>query len=283
MHQRIATESRTPDANIGILARADGSGRFGYGSQISLASVTGPVEVRMRDELTDMASFQVVVSPLDNVPGIPTKAFAAELQTVFGAVLLLHRHPRTLIQLVVQTTSKPMTTTPTVNLSLNTGEVNTSTEQSNKSLRTAHLRGPDIPFLASEMATSVNASMLALIDAGIPLRATVTATSCAVLSVDDALRTRNMDPSHKSICIVVDPSPEEEQCAISCHVYAFAFSGYDPLNPQQQDHQTQVELLYCASTGISNAKQRNELYNIAREAANEQFHHLRSVLESKAS
>ncbi|WFD00560.1 exosome non-catalytic core subunit rrp46 [Malassezia yamatoensis] len=268
-----------------------GNAFLSTGSQISIASVTGPVEVRMRDELTDTATFQVVMSPLNNVAGIPTKAFGAELQTVFGAVLLLHRHPRTLIQLVVQTTSKPMTTTPTVNLSLNTGEVNISAEQSNKALRTARLRGPDIPFLASEMATSINASMLALIDAGIPLRATITATSCAVLSVDDALCTRDIDPSQKSIwyvcnpnfSIVVDPSPEEEQRAISCHVYAFAFSGYDPLHSQHQDHQAQVELLYCASTGITNAKQRNDLYSIAREAANEQFHHLRSVLESNAS
>ena len=67
----------------------------------------------MRDELTDSATFQVVVSPLKNVAGIPTKALATEFQALFESVLLLHRHPRTLIQLVIQTTSKPPTATPT--------------------------------------------------------------------------------------------------------------------------------------------------------------------------
>lgn len=160
----------------------------------------------MRDELTDSATFQVIVSPLENIPGIPTKALSAEFHELFKAVLLLHRHPRTLIQLVVQTTSKPPVATPTVNLSMNQPQEASSSEAKEPEKRRAPLLlGPDMPFEASEIAASINASTLALIDAAIPLRATVIATSCAVLEIDDALRTRNVDPSQKSHWYVARP------------------------------------------------------------------------------
>ena len=162
----------------------------------------------MRDELTDSATFQVIVSPLENIPGIPTKALSAEFHELFKAVLLLHRHPRTLIQLVVQTTSKPPVATPTVNLSMNQPQEASSSEAKEPEKRRAPLLlGPDMPFEASEIAASINASTLALIDAAIPLRATVIATSCAVLEIDDALRTRDVDPSQKSHWCVAPTYP----------------------------------------------------------------------------
>lgn len=70
-----------------------------------------------------------------------------------------------------------------------------SSDETKHKRRTPLLLGPDVPFTASEVAASINASTLALIDAGIPLRATVVATSCAVLNMDDALRSRNVDPT----------------------------------------------------------------------------------------
>lgn len=39
------------------------------GKQSSAATITGPREVRLRDELTDSATFQVIVAPLDGTSG----------------------------------------------------------------------------------------------------------------------------------------------------------------------------------------------------------------------
>lgn len=259
------------------------------GAQACLASVTGPVGVRMRDELTDSATFQVVVSPLENVAGIPTKALATEFQALFESVLLLHRHPRTLIQLVIQTTSKPPTATPTVNLSLNRGGSATASEEEQQKRHAPLLLGPDVPFTFAEIAASINASTLALIDAGIPLRATIVATSCAVVSIDDALRTRDVDPTKGSYwyvprltsSVLVDPSPEEEKVAESCHVYAFAFSGYNPLSPKDAESELAAQLVYYASTGRTNGKKRAELFVVAEESAERQLGYLRDALRTQ--
>ncbi|KAI3623234.1 RRP46 [Malassezia furfur] len=235
----------------------------------------------MRDELTDSATFQVVVSPLENVAGIPTKALATEFQALFESVLLLHRHPRTLIQLVIQTTSKPPTATPTVNLSLNRGGSATASEEEQQKRHAPLLLGPDVPFTFAEIAASINASTLALIDAGIPLRATIVATSCAVVSIDDALRTRDVDPTKGSYCVLVDPSPEEEKVAESCHVYAFAFSGYNPLSPKDAESELAAQLVYYASTGRTNGKKRAELFVVAEESAERQLGYLRDALRTQ--
>ncbi|WFC96645.1 exosome non-catalytic core subunit rrp46 [Malassezia brasiliensis] len=207
----------------------------------------------MRDELTDSATFQVVVSPLDNVAGIPTKALATEFKALFESVLLLHRHPRTLIQLVIQTTSKPPTATPTVNLSLNRGGSATASEEEQQKHRAPLLLGPDAPFTFAEIAVSINASTLALIDA-----------------------VRRL-----TFSVLVDPSPEEERVAHSCHVYAFAFSGYNPMNPADAESELAAQLVYYASAGGTSAKQRAELFTVAEESSKQQLGYLRDALRTQ--
>ena len=88
------------------------------GTQSSAASVTGPIEVRIRDELTDRATFQVIISPLEGYPGIASKALSAELRDLFQSVILLHHHPRALIQLSIQSISTPSSTSLTIPISL---------------------------------------------------------------------------------------------------------------------------------------------------------------------
>ncbi|WFD23242.1 exosome non-catalytic core subunit rrp46 [Malassezia equina] len=152
-------------------------------------------------------------------------ALATELQSVFKSVILLHHHPRSLIQLTVQTMSAPPQATSTLRLTLDAKE----TSQSEPKRRAPLVLGPDQPFLSTEVAASINASTLALMDANIPLRATVIASACAIvprgeLSNERAVDSDDQEPS----VILIDPTPEEEQSADSLHVLAFAVTGYEP-------------------------------------------------------
>jgi exosome complex component RRP46 len=71
---------------VGQLARADGSGRFAFGelptllapwlaklialgSTAAVASLNGPIEVRLREELPDRATLEVIHRPLEGVGG----------------------------------------------------------------------------------------------------------------------------------------------------------------------------------------------------------------------
>lgn len=177
--RREATTQRPLSTRIGWLKRADGSSTFAFGAQASTVSVIGPTEVRIRDEITDRALLQVVYSPLDGSAGILTKAAAEQIHGLFQAVLLLHHHPRTLIQLTVQTTGKPPASEDAGTIPLQ--------ERDTVHSRRPLLLGPDADLHVSEMAASINASTLALLDAAIPMRATVVAASCAVLEPSDAV------------------------------------------------------------------------------------------------
>ncbi|EDR06501.1 uncharacterized protein LACBIDRAFT_299954 [Laccaria bicolor S238N-H82] len=88
------------------LARTDGSARFGFGPNThALASLSGPIEVRLAAELPSQATFEVHVRPLSNVPATEAKALASIVKSALSPSLILSRNPRTLVQLVVQALS----------------------------------------------------------------------------------------------------------------------------------------------------------------------------------
>ena len=57
-------------ASLSLLPRADGSAAFECGATRIIASVSGPMEVRPRDELPDKAFIEVIVRPAIGVGGI---------------------------------------------------------------------------------------------------------------------------------------------------------------------------------------------------------------------
>ncbi|GAC95246.1 predicted exosome subunit [Pseudozyma hubeiensis SY62] len=61
------TALRPLKAELGTLARSDASASFSLGSVIVVASVSGPTEVRIRDELTDRATLDVIYQPQHGV------------------------------------------------------------------------------------------------------------------------------------------------------------------------------------------------------------------------
>ncbi|TEB32738.1 hypothetical protein FA13DRAFT_1731243 [Coprinellus micaceus] len=98
--------SRPIEISFDGLARVDGSARFGFGdATAALASVSGPIEVRLASELPSQATFDVSVRPLSNVPSTESKSQASSIRSALAPSLILNKNPRTLIQLVVQTLS----------------------------------------------------------------------------------------------------------------------------------------------------------------------------------
>lgn len=132
------------------LARADGSATFTDRLFSILGSANGPVEVQRRDELPDEAAIEVNIRPLSGVGGPRERWLEGVLHAVLRSVLLVHLHPRTLIQVTLQIAKQP---------------------------EAAFSKGKtDVALLPSLL----NAAFFALLDAGLPLATTGTAVLLAV-------------------------------------------------------------------------------------------------------
>ncbi|KAJ7626532.1 exosome component Rrp46 [Mycena polygramma] len=102
---RKTDELRALKIELEGLARVDGSARFGFGNTVALASVSGPIEVRLAAENPSLSTFEVLLRPLSNVPATQSKSLAATIRAALLPSLILSQNPRTLIQLVIQTLS----------------------------------------------------------------------------------------------------------------------------------------------------------------------------------
>jgi exosome complex component RRP46 len=67
-----------------------------------LCSVTGPAEVKVRNELMDKAFIEVVFKPASGLPSTKEKALEHFLTQTLSSVILGTLHPRSAITIVVQ-------------------------------------------------------------------------------------------------------------------------------------------------------------------------------------
>ncbi|KAF9976120.1 Exosome component 5 [Actinomortierella ambigua] len=123
-----------------LLNRADGSAQFDFGGTSVLCSVVGPAEVKIRDEKLDKATVEVVARPLVGVPGVKDKTIEQNIRETLEPLVLSGLHPRTLLQIVVQTMKDD----------------------------------------GCVQSTAFNAVVLALIDAGVPLNSILGSVTCMV-------------------------------------------------------------------------------------------------------
>ncbi|GAA5968435.1 hypothetical protein JCM11641_007636 [Rhodosporidiobolus odoratus] len=202
---RISTALRPLALSQGSLSRADGSAQFTFGNVAVLASVTGPAEVKIRDELVDRATLEINVRPLRGVGGPHIKTAEQTLSALLAPLILLHLYPRALIQLTLQTTSypntafnKPFSTDP----SLSSSSLLTDAKGKGRAMPR------DVGAGAGEKAARINAAVMALVDAGVQCRGMLVAVAVAYTEDEEML---------------LDPSPAEEQVASSVHVFAFSF------------------------------------------------------------
>ena len=96
-----------PELTNHPLVRADGSATFSSGLFTVLAAVNGPVEVQRRDELPEEAAVEVNIRPSSGVGGPRERWLESVIASLLRTLLLIHMHPRTLIQVTLQVTKEP--------------------------------------------------------------------------------------------------------------------------------------------------------------------------------
>lgn len=140
-----------PQLTTSTLSRADGSATYTIPLYSIIAATTGPIEVSRRDELPSETTIEVSIRPSSG-SGTPRERWLESiLHSVLRSVLLVHLHPRTLIQVTLQVVKEP-----------GPGKFRKG-------------RG-DVAVLPG----LVNAAFLACVDAGVPLGTTASAVCVAV-------------------------------------------------------------------------------------------------------
>ncbi|KAJ2349206.1 exosome non-catalytic core subunit rrp46 [Coemansia erecta] len=213
--KREANQIRALHCVLGQLNRVDGSAQFSAGDSSVLCGIYGPVDVKVYDEKLDRAHIEVKFRPDIGVPTTKDKWVESAIRSTFEREILGQLLPRTLVQINVQ------------------------------------VRQAD----GSVDAAAINATTLALVDAGIPLRSMIAAATCAVLADN---------------VIVVDPTQEEVDVAQSVHTFAFA--NQQPGGPA-----------YVDSRGEFTMNEYDACYDMCATAVERTLAFMRSAVESKVT
>ncbi|OIW35221.1 hypothetical protein CONLIGDRAFT_46602 [Coniochaeta ligniaria NRRL 30616] len=187
-----------PEADLGILPKADGSATFKYAGYTITASVNGPIEAARRDEHPYKAHVDVIVRPAAGTGGTRERHLESLLESSLSQIILVKDFPRCLIQIVLQIETAPAN-----------DYVNTKLVQA----------GINLPIIPALMQTAV----LALLSACVPMATTAAAAVTAFVSEGNETR------------LVVDPPQRELETANSAHVFAFTARGQLLLAESQGD------------------------------------------------
>ncbi|XP_002722356.4 exosome complex component RRP46 isoform X2 [Oryctolagus cuniculus] len=136
-----------------LLSRPDGSASFLQGDTSVLAGVYGPAEVKVSKEIFNKATLEVILRPKIGLPGVAERNRERMIRNTCEAVVLGALHPRTSITVVLQIVSDA----------------------------------------GSLLACCLNAACMALVDAGVPMRALFCGVTCAL----DSDGTLVLDPTAK--------------------------------------------------------------------------------------
>ena len=207
--------------------------RHSAGQTVSLASLSGPIEVRTNQESPSTATLEISIRPLASLPGTNSRALATTLKAVLVPSLLLNHHPRTLVQIVGQALCG---------------------NDSGSGLGSTG-RG----WNASLVASLVNACSAALINAGsVPMKGVVCAV--AVGRLPDGAGAHAM---------VLDPSEAELPSLVGGGCFVFMFSSVLP-HPKKTADVPQAALLwtnYTATSGTIEDSEFAEAQELALEGA----------------
>ncbi|CAO3570293.1 unnamed protein product [Mortierella alpina] len=216
-----------------LLNRADGSAQFDFGESSVMCSVVGPAEVKIRQEKLDKATIEVVARPLVGLPGVVDKARERSIQETLEPLILSSLHPRTLVQIVVQTMKDD----------------------------------------GCVLSTAFNATILALLDAGIPLQSILGSVTCMIDSETNE--------------ILLDPTTEELARSKSTHVFVFdnktsiaGSTNKDQAKDQDQDS-LEGAILYSDSTGIFTEQEYFECAHMGFKAAQAVHGFIRTAVQKK--
>ncbi|KAI8965999.1 hypothetical protein F5Y11DRAFT_343991 [Daldinia sp. FL1419] len=184
------TVNPEPEALLSHLPNADGSATFSFAGYTVVGAVNGPIEVQRRDELPEEAAVDVIVRPAAGVGGTRERHLESLIQSTLRQIILVNSFPRTLIQVILQVTTAP-----------ENKYVNAKVAQATSNL----------PILPALLHTAV----LSLLSGALPLTATLTSTSLAIVADGQSKR------------VILNPSPREIETSQSFHV--FSFTSHDEL------------------------------------------------------
>lgn len=145
---------------LGGLRNVDGSSTLKVGSTIVVVSVTGPIEPKIRQELPTEASLEIVVRPSRGLSGTREKAMEDLLRSVLQAVIIRHKYPRQLIQIVIQFLASDL-------------------DKEKYSSETGGSFNTGANYTSNELSAAINACFFALIDANVALHISFAAVSVA--------------------------------------------------------------------------------------------------------
>ncbi|KAL5530019.1 RRP46 [Sanghuangporus sanghuang] len=210
---RLPNELRDIIISFDGLDGVDGSARFGFGDTKALASVSGPIEVRLAVEQANKATFEVLVRPLSGLPGTDSKALASALRNALLPSMILMTNPRTLVQLVA------LALTPTSIPPPRHANLYSSLDDSAKGRR--KMNASILRTSPALVAALINASSLALLNAAsVPLRGVVCA--CSVGRVRST--STSFSGPNESV-LIVDPSSNELSSLDGAGTFAFLIAG----------------------------------------------------------
>lgn len=206
-----------------VLTRVDGSADVLYGETRSLVSVAGPIEPKARQELPTAAALEVIVRADVGAADTREKLLENKLRCVLSQTISTTSYPRQLIQIVAQV--------------LESGE--------------------DERYTCKEVASIINASYLALIDAAVGLKCSFAAESFAIAQDGE---------------VIANPTPLDLRQSKSSHVVCYSIK------------EAKVDtLVFSDSIGSFSEKQLYDVLAKARDSVEAHHRHFRSTIHTKIS
>lgn len=93
---------RSLNCELNPLTRVDGSALFAQGGTCVIASILGPVEVKLQNLNIDKAYVECVYRPKSGLPTIRDKMRETVIKDTCEAALLSAMHPRTMVSVQLQ-------------------------------------------------------------------------------------------------------------------------------------------------------------------------------------
>ncbi|CAI5757699.1 unnamed protein product [Candida verbasci] len=85
-----------------ILSNSDGSAELIIGGTKVLVSISGPIEPKIRQELPNQASLDIIIRPYKGLSTTREKLLEDKLRQLLQSIIIRYKYPRQLIQIVVQ-------------------------------------------------------------------------------------------------------------------------------------------------------------------------------------
>ncbi|CDO93929.1 unnamed protein product [Kluyveromyces dobzhanskii CBS 2104] len=217
------------ETSMRVLSHVDGSAVVSNNGTKVICSVSGPMEPKSRQELPTQLALEIIVKPAEGVQSTREKLMEDQIRSVLTPVLARYLHPRQFVQICFQV--------------LEAGESK--------------------DYTVKEVSVGINAAVLALVDAGVPLLSMCTGTCIGITSEERRL--------------IVNPTePELLECA-SVHVFCLE------LGTDENEKIDVRNVLLVDSLGTFDESQLFQVLETGEKECIRLYTELRSVIKDKVS